>query len=636
MARTVVGRLSVHPRGFGFLEIEGGGPPPSAFVAPPELGAFLAGDRVRATLRRDDDGRSSASQLELVERARDRLFGVVVGRRGSWFLRPDREVGSSDWPLVFEPGGVAPVAGRSALARIERDARRVRLEQLFAAEADLSLEQVIARYGLASEFGDAELAEARAARSRPHALAGGRRDLRAVPTVTVDAPSTRDIDDAIAVLPADGDGAMRLLVSIADVAEHVAPASALDRAARARATSVYLAGRVLPMLPEELSADWLSLLPGHDRGCLTVELRLDPEGRITAVDLYESLIRSQARVSYAELAQYLDRGVCPPPLAGDPAAAGWLPWLRTAAARLELLRSRRGGVRHAQDDTHILFDDASGEPTRVEPVRLTSAHALVERFMVAANEAVALWLRDRGVPALYRVHAEPPPESAAELAAAARHFGFEAGFGERLTPLSLAAFDRQISGTPCEPALRSVLLRSLGAARYSTDAEPHFGLAAPLYLHFTSPIRRYADLGVHRLIKAYLRGERAFARDRPELERLAEHINARARGAARAERDRSRILIARLMAEHIGEVCAAHITRVRAFGLTAQLDESFVEGTLLAESLPDGPYRPDERETALVGPRRSFAIGMPLAVRVVACDVQLGRVELALVEREGG
>ncbi len=628
MTRSL-GRISLHPRGFGFLELEEPAPggPASAFVAPPELNTLLAGDRVSAELRRDGEGRWSATRLELVERSRDTLFGVVVERRGERFLRPDRAVGNSDWRL--EPGP-ALAAGLGVLARIApgQPARLV-VERVYPEGADLSLEQVIARYGLRPEHTPEAEREAAALRDRPQLLAGARRDLRSIPTVTVDAPSTRDIDDAIAVLPADEAGALRILVSIADVSEHVRPGSVLDATARERGTSVYLAGRVLPMLPEALSAEALSLLPGVDRHTLTVELRLDPEGQVTAIDLYESLIRSRGRVSYSELAEYLDGG--PPGPALEPIRES-LPWLRTADARLELFRVRRGGVQHAQDEQKIVFDAESGAPSAVEATQLSSAHRLIERFMVAANEAVARWLHDRGVPALYRCHDEPSLEAVADLALAARHFGFEPGFGRRLSPLSLCAFDRQIDGAPCEAALRSVLLRSLGPARYGTAPAPHFGLAASLYLHFTSPIRRYADLAVHRQIKAYLAGERGFASAREELDAVAARVNDRSRAAARAERDRLRILVARLMAGRVGEEHAAHVTRVRAFGLLCQLDETMVEGTIPVESLAGGPFRVDGRETSLTGAERSFAIGMPLRVRIASADPLLGRLELELAE----
>ena len=257
-----------------------------------------------------------------------------------------------------------------------------------------TLAQVIARHGIATVVPPAALAEAERARKLPHTV-NGRRDLREVPTVTIDAASTRDIDDAISVLPADEDGAVRLLVSIADVSAFVPAGGALDQDARARATSVYLAGRVLPMLPDALSAEWISLLPEADRCCLTAELRIDPEGAVTSIDVYESVIRSRAKATYDEVAAFLDRGAVSDNLA--PVRA-MLPWLRTVSARLGLSRARRGGVEMHREEASIVFDAAKGVATGVAAYRPTSAHVLIERAMVAANQAVARWLVERASP----------------------------------------------------------------------------------------------------------------------------------------------------------------------------------------------------------------------------------------------
>ena len=624
--RTVTGRITVHPRGFGFLTEENAetGEILSAFVTPPDLNAFLSDDIATGSVTTGADGRFTASGLTLLERPRDQLFGEVVVRRDATWLRVDREVANTDWPLDTQNTPVKP--GDGVVARIVD--RSAVLLRTVAAGADLALEQIIARHGLRTEFDTAALQEARASIQRAHA-GEGRRDLREVPTITVDAPSTRDIDDAISVLPAASDGALRLLVSIADVAEFVPNGSALDRAARERGTSTYLAGRVLPMFPEELSSHWLSLLPGEDRLCLTAEMRIDAEGRVTATDVYESVIKSWARVNYTEMAAFLDRGEVSKNLGPMRTA---LPWFRTAAARIAMARFRRGGVEIARDEAHIVFDAQTGNASGLDNAAPTSAHVMIERFMVAANEAIANWLRDRGVPAVYRVHDEPDPLRVSDLVAFAHNFGFEAGFGRTLSPLALAAFDHQIKGALSEAALRAVLLRSIGAARYTVFPTGHFGLAAPLYLHFTSPIRRYADLAVHRLVKQYLHGHREFIADDAEIEKLAAHINRRARVAARAETDRRRTLVARLMTAHIGESFSARIMCVRPFGLLAQLDATLAEGVIPPDALPDGPYQPDPRETAMVGPKRSFEIGMAVRVRIVSTDPVLGRIEFALAE----
>lgn len=625
--RTVTGRVDVHPRGFGFLTVQKPGTLEvlSAFIPPPDLNPFFAGDVVSATVTATGEERWTASGLTLVERTRTVVYGEVVSRKGAFFLRIDREVSNTDWPL--DPG-TTPVQHNDAVVARIADGKVVLLYRLEPG-ADRSLERVIARHGLHRDFPSDVSEEARRAKERPHALGGARRDLRSIPTVTVDAPSTRDIDDAISVLPAGPDGAVRLLVSIADVSESVKEGTPLDLEARARATSVYLAGRVLPMLPEELSANWLSLVPNEERHCLTVELRIDPDGRVTAADVYESLIRSWARLNYDEVAGFLDDNVVSPAM--EPVRDA-MPWFRLASARLAVSRAARGGMTMSRDEARFTFDTATGAVSGLAGEKDTSAHNMIERFMVAANEAIATWLMTRGVPTVYRVHEQPDPERVADLNAFALHSGFAAGFSARLTPLALAAFDRQISGAKAEAALRSVLRRSLGPSRYTVKPGPHFGLAAPLYLHFTSPIRRYADLAVHRLIKAYLHGKRDFVHEDPEIEKLSQHINVRARSANRAEADRHHELEARFMSARIGQQFPARIVRVKPFGLVAQLDGMWVEGMVPAEGLAGGPYRPDTRELSMVGKTRTFTVGMPVTVKVVSTDEQLGRVEFALVE----
>jgi ribonuclease R len=623
--RTIVGTVSINPRGFGFVndESEAG---VSAFVPPPLLNAHLTDDRVEATVTEGADGRFTATALTLLERTRFELCGEVVQHRGELHLRVDREVANSDLPL--DAAGLPLALGVQVMAAVMPGHRAKALRLLETAD-ERALAQVIARHGVRTAFDDDALAQVADAVAIPHALVGFRRDLREVPTFTIDAASTRDIDDAVSVLPASSDGAVRLLVSIADVSAFIPEGSPLDLAARQRATSVYLAGRVLPMLPDALSAEWISLLPNTDRCCLTAELRIDPEGAVTSIDVYESVIRSRAKATYDEVAAFLDRGAVSDNLAS---VRAMLPWLRTVSARLGLSRARRGGVEVHREEASIVFDAAKGVATGVAAYRPTSAHTLIERAMVAANEAVARWLVERGVPGVFRVHDEPTPERAEEIAEFARNFGFEAGFGARLSPLALAAFDHQISGSPLEPALRSVLLRSLGPARYTVHPTGHFGLAAPLYLHFTSPIRRYADLAVHRIVKRYLHGDRGFVPDDPALEAVSKHINARARAATRAENDRRRMVTAAYMAGHLGEVFDARVTRVRPFGIMAQIDTSLIEGTVPFDKLPGGPYEVDAGEAHARSATRTFAIGMALRVKVVSADASLGRIEFGLDE----
>ena len=600
---------SIHARGFGFLELDDGR---AAFVTPPDLNPLLVGDRVTATITTSHDGRHTASALHLVERFRVELFGTVVRRGAKTFLRVDRTVANTDWRLE---GANDVDEGAFVLARIAEG--HAAFERVVGA-ADVALERLRVRHGLRTGYPDFEPVAAWVPGRE------ARRDLRDIPTVTIDGPSSRDLDDAVAALPAGKDGGLRVLVSIADVDALVPVDSPLDLEARARATSVYLAGQVLNMLPPALSEDALSLLPDVERPTLTVELRVDPEGEVTSVDLYPSLVRTTARLTYSEVSAFLDRGDAG---AMPPVVLDTLRWLRTAAARLGAMRAARGGMELLREEAHFTLDDA-GEPTSIDARSDGSANVLIERLMVAANEAVARWLVERGLPGAFRVHDEPTAESVKDLDESANHFGFTLGLAGRLTPRGVAALQAQFATSSVRPAMQTVLARTLGPARYTVNPAPHFGLAAGLYLHFTSPIRRYADLLVHRIVKRYLAGDRALEAGDPTIEELARHLNLQAFRATKAENERQRMLAARLFAGRIGERFAGNVIAVKPFGLVIQLVGLGVTGTIATEVLPEaaGPYRVERH--ALVGATRRYSVGDALEVVVTNTSEELGRIEL--------
>ncbi|MDC3956469.1 ribonuclease R family protein [Polyangium jinanense] len=618
---TTRGRISVHPRGFGFLVVEA--PTPiSAFIAPPDLNPFLDGDVVTARLTSEGNGRFVATELALVSRARAEVFGSVVLRGGKRYLRIDRSVANTDWPLDTTN---ELAEGTHVVAEVSGD--RLVVARVVPEGADLGVERCIARHGLRAVFAETLDRTAEEAATRPIPMER-RRDLRSVPTVTIDAASTRDIDDALSAYPADASGALRVLVSIADVDVFVPERSILDREARLRGTSVYLAGRVLPMLPEAISSRAASLVEGEDRPALTAELRIDPEGRITSVDVYESLVRSRARLTYDAVDTFLSEshaeGV-------PPAVESTLRWLRTAVARLSAVRAARGGVNLAREEAKIELDAGTGEPIAIEARRETPAHRLVERLMVAANEAVAEWLVARGLPGIYRVHDEPSPERVRTLAQLAHNFGIEAGFGPRLSARSLAAFETQIAGARFEPAIRTVLGQTLGPARYTPDPGPHFGLGAPLYLHFTSPIRRYADLVVHRILKRYLEGHRDYEDIRAGLAVLAADCDRSSQNAGKAEAERHRMLVARLYASRLGEQVSGNIIAIKPFGLLVQIAGTGAMGSIAMEALPGGPFRTDLAAQALIGHGQRFAVGDRIQATVAAVHEELGRIDLVPV-----
>ncbi len=620
---SVRGRISVHPRGFGFFVTDAphASTAISAFITPPDLNPFLDGDVVKADVTTGDGGRSSATNLVLVTRSRAEVFGRVITRSGRPYLSIDRSVANTDWPL---DGASRLSDGTYAVAEVAGD--RVMLSRVVPPDSDIGVERCIARHGLRAVF-NAEVEAAAGEATKAPISMNLRRDLRNLHTVTIDAASTRDIDDALSAYPADADGALRVLVSIADVDAFVQDRSVLDREARLRGTSVYLAGRVLPMLPESLSADAASLLEGKDRPALTVEMRIDPEGRITSVDIYESLLRSHGRLTYEAVDEFLTEGHSP----GVPASVeSTLRWLRTAAARLSSVRQTRGGVNLAREEARIEVDARTGRPTAVSEQRDTAAHRLVERLMVAANEAVAGWLVARGLPGIYRVHDEPSAERVETLAKVAHNFGFEAGFGSRLTPRALSAFEAQFRDGRFEPAIRTVLGQALGPARYTPDPGPHFGLGAPLYLHFTSPIRRYADLVVHRIIKRYLEGQRNYDELRAELSVLAADCDRSSAAAGKAEAERYRMLVARLFADRLGDDVFGNVVALKPFGLVVQMAGTGATGSIAIDSLPGGPFRLDIGAQALVGTGHRFAVGDRVNATVASVNEELGRIDLVL------
>ncbi len=613
---TLRGRIHVHERGFGFVTAvdsppASAGPPPSAFVPPALLNRLLQDDLVDADVVTGHDGRTTVVTVRLLERPRATLCGRVGARGGRRVLRVDRALANTDWPLdVGEAPAVEPAGldQRFVVARVVGD--RAVVDRVVD-EADVEVTALLVRWRIADAPPDAVRAAVDDAPVVDEVVArdgARRRDLRGLTVVTIDGPSTRDIDDALAALPADEDGALRVIVAIADVDAMVAAGTALDDDARARATSVYLPDRVIPMLPPALSEDRLSLLPEVDRLCLWCELRIDPEGGVAAIDVGEGVMRSTARLTYDAVRAFLDDGdAAAVPVATQPT----LRLLRAAAARLSVHRAGRGGVAVDRSEAKLALD-AQGRPQAVIEERSTSAHLLVERLMVAANEAVARFLVARGLPGLFRVHDAPDRDATATLAEAARALGIEAGFATTtpLSPRGLAAFDAQLRETAVEPAARALLRRLLGPARYDPRPSPHFGLAAPLYLHFTSPIRRYADLVVHRVLKQFLRGGRDFTAVAGALPALARHIDDAAGRASRAEIERTRLLVARALRDRVGERFDVRVVGHKPFGTLVQLPG-------MLANLPDleGEPRP--------------ALGSALAVTIAAVDVELGRVEVA-------
>jgi ribonuclease R len=574
-------------------------------MPPPLLNRFLQDDVVEAVLEETAPDKRTVKEARLLRRPRTALAGRVLSRAGKRWLKVDRAVANTDWVL---DGADDVKDGAFVVGAIAGDV--VRLARVVD-EGQVEIEALLVRHRLPGDASAAVVAAADAAPSIAAIIAQElprRRDLRDLVVVTIDGPATRDIDDALACFPADDDGGLRVVVAIADVDAVVGAGSVVDRDAAERGTSVYLPDRVIPMLPRSLSEDRLSLVEGQDRLCLCAELRVDADGRVSSVDVQEGVLRSTARLTYDAVRAFLDDGDA----AAVPAAVhDTLRRLRAVAARLSVQRAARGGGAVDRAEARQSFDD-EGQPTAVTETPSTSAHLLVERLKVAANEAVAAVLVARGLPGLYRVHDAPDLVATRQLREAAQGLGVEAGFSlaAPLSPLALAAFDVQITGTVVEPAARALLRRLLGPARYQRPPGMHFGLAAPLYLHFTSPIRRYADLVVHRILKRFLRGERDFAGGdlgNASLDVVAAAVDDAARRAAKAEGERTRSLVARALAGRIGETVSARVVGFKPFGALVQLPG------IVALLDPQGG---------------AVALGSAVDVVITAVDPVLGRVDV--------
>lgn len=475
----------------------------------------------------------------------------------------------------------------------------------------------------------AELRRLRVRDSVDEAEAATRRDLRELPLATIDGEDARDFDDAVFAQPR-ASGGWRLLVAIADVSHYVPPGSALDGVAKERGNSLYLPDRVVPMLPEALSNGICSLLPGQDRLVVACDMRISANGRISRYAFFDAVIRSKARLTYSAVAGFLANGE----LAADTEVAASLRALHDVYRALRARREERGALDFDAREAVVSLRD--GRPVGVRPVVRNDAHRLIEEAMIAANVAAARCLEAQRAkhpgrpPPVYRVH-EPPPAN--KLEALQLAFGL---VGEKLatppTPLALAQACAQARRKSSWPGFvwDALVLRSLAQARYELRRLGHFGLALPTYVHFTSPIRRYADLLVHRAIKGQMP-------PRDELAAAAAHISMTERRAEQVERDVDAWLKCTLLEERVGETLQGTVAGVTAFGLFVELDGCYVQGLLHVSKLGRDYYNYAPETLSLVAERSAsrFRLGDRLTVLVEDVSVSAGRIDLALLGRTG-
>ena len=467
-------------------------------------------------------------------------------------------------------------------------------------------------------------AEKEADRAGPVEL-GHRTDLRNIPLVTIDGEDARDFDDAVFAEPA-GDG-FRLIIAIADVAYYVRPGSALDQVARLRGNSVYFPDRVLPMLPETLSNGWCSLNPGEDRGCLFVEVQIDAAGNKTKHRFGRGIMRSAARLTYTDLQRAYDAGRDLDPK---------LKALYDAFRLLLLARNARGTLELDLPERQIVLD-RHGRVDRVAPRPRLDSHRLIEEFMILANIAAAEELERRHQPCVYRVHAPPSAEKLAALRGFLHMLGISLPRDDQISPRNLDRVLRRVHGTAEATLVNELILRTQSQAAYSTDNIGHFGLALPRYVHFTSPIRRYADLVVHRaLIRGLQLGAGGLAVDEgTRFPDLAVHITATERRAQLAERDATDRYIAAYMSDKIGAHFIARISGVTRFALFVASTEIGASGIVPISTLPDDYWEYDQRRQALSGrhTRMVFNLAQVVQVRLAEASPVTGGLVFHVLQR---
>jgi ribonuclease R len=672
----VEGSVQGHRDGHGFILREGAGVP-DVYLSPQEMRSVLHRDRVRARIvRYDRKGRPEGHVLEIVERRKSPLIGRLLHEGGVWLVAPEDKRYGQDILIAknatanAEAGQVVSVELTEPPSMFAQPVGRV-VEVL--GEIDdpgMEIEIAVRKFEVPHRFAPETIAQASALpeKLRPADLKH-RVDLTDVALVTIDGEDARDFDDAVYCepMPASGKGktkkpaGWRLLVAIADVSHYVKTGEPLDDDAYERATSVYFPRRVIPMLPEKLSNGLCSLNPDVDRLCMVCDMVVAPNGEIEGYQFYPAVMHSQARFTYTEVAAILGntRG---PEAAKRSELVPHLIHLHEVFRALLKQRAKRGAVEFETTETQIICDD-NGRIEKIIARTRNDAHRVIEEAMLAANVCAADFIAGHKHPALYRVHEGPTPEKRTTLANYLKALGLNLSLSEEPTPAEFQAIADATKERPDSLQIHTMLLRSMQQAIYTAANNGHFGLAYEAYTHFTSPIRRYPDLLVHRVIKALLHGKRYHIdsgkqEDAPHVKNLRKggkpppprvqeteawegagaHCSANERRADEASRDVQAWLKCRFMRDKLGEEFAGTVTAATSFGLFVQLDELFVEGLLHISELGGEYWRFDEVRQELRGERTGirYGAGSKLRVQVSRVDLDARKIDFRLVAEGGG
>lgn len=635
----VVGSVHAHPDGFGFLIPHERGRE-DIYLSRREMRAVMHGDVVMVRLEKRRTG-DEAHVVQILERGQKRLVGTYDEFEGKGYLVPmDLRIAPA---IPLAPGGLRSEKGKVITAEISRYGTGFRPPEARLLETlgnpddpEVQARSIIFRYDLPTTFSPEARAAAKRCVQQPQAEElRNRRDLRGLSMVTIDGELARDFDDAVSVEKKPG--GFLLYVSIADVAHYVRPGTALDQDAYQRGTSVYFPDRAIPMIPEELSNGICSLNPAETRLTKTVVLELDPKGRLRHSHMFESIIQSRARMTYTEVRRILvDRD--PECLGRYRDLADQFRWMEELALLLWEQRREKGSLDFDLPEAEILLD-LQGMPENIVRAERSIAHRIIEEFMIAANEAVAHQLREKEFPLLYRVHEGPEQETLEALSPFLLSLGYRLPLRKgKIAPKDLQRILEACRGKAEERVLNHVLLRAMKQAHYAPENVGHFGLASGCYTHFTSPIRRYPDLIVHRILQDALDGKKLKPKERDDLaaylEEAGRHTSERERIAMDAEREMVELKKAQFMLGKIGEEFDGFIVSLANFGFFVELDAYFVEGLVRLSSLTDDSYHYYEKAHVIKGRRhgRAFHLGDAVRVRVVRVHAFRGEIDFVLLQ----
>jgi len=637
---AIAGKLSTHRDGYGFVTPDKGGE--DIFVPARFLRENLHGDRVEVRISSNKrDGKKEGRIVRTLERGQTRIVGRFEQGKNICRVIPDENRITHD--ILINPNGSGKaISGQVVVAEIttypngQHSAEGRVIEVLgWPDQADVEVLTIIRKHDLPDRFPEDALAAASSVPGQilPDDLIG-RIDLRERVTVTIDGENARDFDDAVSVQK-EGRGGIRLWVSIADVSHYVRPGSPLDREAYLRGTSVYFPDRCIPMLPEELSNGICSLNPNLDRLTVTAEILFDNAGVIKESSFYPSIIRSSARLTYTAVKKILSDH--DPELTDKYASIlEDLRLMQKLAMQLMEKRKQRGSIDFDLPEPEILLD-LQGETLAIIRAERNLAHRIIEEFMLSANEAVATFIESHGIPSLYRVHEPPDPLKILDFREFIYNFGYEFSMSEnKIRPVEFQRLLEQAEGKPEERMINEVLLRCMKQARYTAENLGHFGLSASCYTHFTSPIRRYPDLVVHRILKEAIKGklkERDIIRLSDTLPEVAAHSSRRERVAMDAEREIVNLKKMQFMQDKVGEEFDGFITGIMPYGFFVELVDLFVEGLVHVSMMPRDFYQYIEKQHALFGEnsRRYFRIGDKVRVELANVSLEKKQLDFTLV-----